>query len=71
MSPKLEISTFHPLQAKILNFVAYILGMRGGSVAYLWLTEDAEVEMTINDIAKSMAEDAMNRVSSNNLTERQ
>lgn len=66
MSPKLEVSAFHPLQAKILNFVAYILGMRGGTVAYLWLTEDEEVEPTINDIAKNNEEDAMNRVRQTN-----
>jgi hypothetical protein len=64
--PRLEVSEFHPLQAKILNAVAYLLGMRGGSVAYLSFTEDEEIEPSINDIAKNDAEDALNSVRNNN-----
>lgn len=50
-------------QSKVLNAIAWVIGLRGGSVAYVNLRIVLDVEPTINDIVKNNVEDAMNRVS--------
>jgi hypothetical protein len=51
-------------EAKILNSVAWLIGMRGGSVGYCWIDriEDADIEMTINDITKNNEENEANKL---------
>mgnify|MGYP007086245084 CR=1 FL=1 len=56
-------------QSKVLNTVAWVIGLRGGSVAYVNLRIVLDVEPTINDIVKNNEEDAMNSVRQNKLTE--
>lgn len=63
---RLVVEQMKTWQSKVLNAVAWVIGLRGGSVAYLDLRIifDAEdEEPTINDIVKNNEEDAMNRVS--------
>lgn len=66
---QLVVEVMKAWQSKVLNAIAWVIGLRGGSVAYVNLRIVLDVEPTINDIAKNNAEDAMNRVRSNKLTE--
>ena len=61
MQPKLVLDSMGKYQAKILNAVAWLLGMRGGSVAYCWITEEEDFEVTINDLKKMHEEDEINK----------
>ena len=61
MQPKLVLDVMRGYEAKILNAVAWLLGMRGGSVAYCWITEEEDFEVTINDLKKMHEEDEMNK----------
>ncbi len=69
MVTQLVVEVMKAWQSKVLNAIAWVIGLRGGSVAYVNLRIVLDVEPTINDIAKNNAEDAMNRVRSNKLTE--
>lgn len=55
-------------QAFILRWVGFLVGLRGNP--YLVFIENKEInmryEMSINDLARQMAEDEMNSVSTNN-----
>lgn len=62
MQPKLVLDSMRGYEAKILNAVAWLLGMRGGSVAYCWLELDEEdFEVTINDLKRMHEENEMNK----------
>ena len=66
MKPRLVISPMKRWEAKILNSIAWLIGLRGGSVGYCWLetTEEADendIEVTLNDIVKNNEEDEMNK----------
>jgi len=73
MGTQLVVEEMKGWQAAILNFIAWLIGLRGGSVAYLEfrtvITLEDDIEPTINDIVKNNEEDAMNRVSTDKLTE--
>jgi hypothetical protein len=73
MGTQLVVEEMRAWQASILNFIAWLIGLRGGSVAYLEfrtvITLEDDIEPTINDIVKNNEEDAMNRVSTDKLTE--
>ncbi len=43
-------------QSKVLNAIAWVIGLRGGSVAYVNLRIVLDVEPTINDIIKNNEE---------------
>ena len=60
---QLVVEVMKAWQSKILNAIAWVIGLRGGSVAYVNLRIVLDVEPTINDIVKNNEEDAMNRVS--------
>ncbi len=64
VKPQLIISPMKRWEAKILNSVAWLIGMRGGSVGYCWIdrSEDADIEMTINDITKNNEENEANKL---------
>ncbi len=60
---QLVVEVMKAWQSKVLNAIAWVIGLRGGSVAYVNLRIVLDVEPTINDIVKNNEEDAMNRVS--------
>jgi hypothetical protein len=69
---QLVVEAMKAWQSKVLNAVAWVIGLRGGSVAYVNLRIVLDVEdeePTINDIVKNNEEDAMNRVRQDKLTE--
>ena len=66
---QLVVELMKAWQSKVLNAIAWVIGLRGGSVAYVNLRIILDVEPTINDIVKNNEEDAMNRVRHNKLTE--
>lgn len=64
MTPKLVVEPMNKWQSRILHFVANLVGLRGGSVA--WFTiEDLDFtkkfEVTINDLKRMHEEDEMNK----------
>ena len=59
---QLVVEAMKAWQSKVLNTVAWVIGLRGGSVAYVNLRIVLDVEPTINDIVKNNEEDAMNSV---------
>lgn len=61
MQPKLVLDVMRGYEAKILNAVAWLIGLRGGSVAYCWIMEEEDFEVTINDLKKMHEEDEMNK----------
>lgn len=62
MQPKLVLDVMGKWEARILNAVAWLMGMRGGSVAYCWLDLDEEdFEVTINDLKRMHEENEMNK----------
>jgi hypothetical protein len=73
MGTQLVVEEMRAWQAAFLNLMAWLIGLRGGSVAYLEfrtvITLEDDIEPTINDIVKNNEEDAMNRVRTDKLTE--
>ena len=67
LKPKLVIQVMSAWQELVLKVIGWMIGIRGeAKIVYLQFDNDDEVEPTINDIAKSMAEDEANRVSTQN-----
>lgn len=67
VKPRLIINPMKRWEARILNSVAWLIGMRGGSVGYCWIDIDEEadkkdIEVTINDIVKNNEEDEANKI---------
>lgn len=66
MKPRLVVEAMHPFQAKILNAVARLVGLRNGEITYVRVNHcntDYEfvMEPSINDVRKNNEEDKMNR----------
>ena len=66
MRPFLVVETMHPIQAKILNAVAFCIDLRGGSVAYTNIEVERSkfefvMEPSVNDVVKNNEEEEMNR----------
>ena len=70
MATQLVVEEMKTWQSAILNVIARIIGLRGGSVAYLEfrtvINIEEDIEPTINDIAKNNEEDEANSVRNNN-----
>ena len=61
MQPRFVLDVMRGYEAKILNAVAWLIGLRGGSVAYCWIMEEEDFEVTINDLKKMHEEDEINK----------
>ncbi len=53
---QLVVEAMKAWQSKVLNAIAWVIGLRGGSVAYVNLRIVLDVEPTINDIIKNNEE---------------
>jgi len=51
---------------QVIKLVARCLAIKGTPVGFIYHKKTSDVEMTVNDIARSQAEDAVNRVRANN-----
>jgi hypothetical protein len=56
MVTQLVVEVMKAWQSKVLNAIAWVIGLRGGSVAYVNLRIVLDVEPTINDIIKNQEE---------------
>ena len=59
MKPKLVIKPMARWQAFILKIIGFFIGLRGRPY-FCFVEDEAETEMTINDVRRMQEEDEMN-----------